>query len=178
MVFLYKIAGNFTQKRGIMGLSMITATDNNRLIGKNNTLPWHLPADLAHFKKITLHKTVLMGRKTFDSIGKPLPDRRNLIVSRNPNFKAAGIEVFADIDTALAAADDENEVMIIGGASFYEQLLGQTDTIYITKIAGEFEGDAYFPKFEDDFAITSKEHHKKDDKNHYDYDFLIYKRKI
>jgi dihydrofolate reductase len=116
-----------------------------RLAQEKDALPWRLPADLAYFKKTTTGKTVLMGRKTYDSIGFPLPKRRNIIVSHNTSFQAKGCEVVSSIDDALALAlalaEDDDEVMIMGGASFYEQMLPSIDRLYITQIEGEFEGD-------------------------------------
>ena len=131
-----------------MRLSIIVAMDDNQLIGKDNALPWHLPADLGYFKKTTTGKTVLMGRKTYESIGRPLPNRRNVVVSRNTDFEAEGCEVVGSIEAALELAKDDDEVMVMGGASFYEQMLPSADRLYITQIEGEYEGDAHFPKFD------------------------------
>lgn len=161
-----------------MRLSIIVAMDDKQLIGKDNALPWHLPADLSYFKKTTTGKTVLMGRKTYESIGFPLPNRRNIIVSRNPDFQAKGCEVISNIDAALALAKNDNEVMIMGGASFYEQMFPTVDRLYITQIEGKFEGDAYFPSFNrDDFTETFRESHTPDEKNKHTYCFTILDRK-
>ncbi|WP_138146454.1 type 3 dihydrofolate reductase [Bathymodiolus heckerae thiotrophic gill symbiont] len=161
-----------------MRLSIIVAMDDKQLIGKNNALPWHLPADLAYFKKTTTRKTVIMGRKTYQSIGFPLPNRRNVIVSRNADFQADGCEVLASIDAALALAKDDDEVMIMGGASFYEQMLPSVDRLYITQIEGEFAGDAHFPAFNrHEFVETFRESHATDEKNPYAYHFIILDRK-
>lgn len=161
-----------------MRLSIIVAMDDKQLIGKNNALPWHLPADLAYFKKTTTGKTVLMGRKTYESIGFPLPNRRNIIVSRNASFQAEGCEVVSSIDGALALAKDDDEVMIMGGASFYEQMLPSIDRLYITQIEGEFEGDAHFPEFNrNEFVETFKESHAPDEKNPHAYHFTILDKK-
>ena len=130
-----------------MRLSMIVAMDDNRLIGKENGLPWHLPADLQYFKKTTTGKAILMGRKTFESLGRPLPNRRNIIITHNREYKAEGCEVVNSIDEALNLTQADEEVMVIGGASFYEQTLPMIDRLYITKVDGEHEGDAYFPLF-------------------------------
>ncbi len=162
----------------IMRLSIIVAMDDNQLIGKNNALPWHLPADLAYFKKTTTGKTVLMGRKTHESIGFPLPNRRNIIVSRNPNFQADGCEVVPSINDALSLAKNDDEVMIMGGASFYQQILPSVNRLYITQIEGKYDGDAYFPEFDhNDFAETFKESHAPDEKNKHTYHFTILDRK-
>ncbi len=160
-----------------MRLSIIVAMDKNQLIGKNNALPWYLPADLAYFKKTTLGKTVLMGRKTYDSIGKPLSNRRNVVVSRTADFKASGCEVVSSIDAALALAKNDNEIIVMGGASFYQQILPRVDRLYITEIEGEFEGDSHFPKFNrDDFLETNRQSHPADAKNSYPYHFTILDR--
>jgi len=161
-----------------MRLSIIVAMDDNQLIGKDNALPWHLPADLGYFKKTTTGKTVLMGRKTYESIGRPLPNRRNVIVSRNANFQAHGCEVVASIDAALELAKNDDEVMVMGGASFYEQMLPSVDRLYITQIEGAHEGDAYFPKFDrSEFSEVSRESHPADEKNRHTYHFTILDRK-
>ena len=161
-----------------MRLSIIVAMDDNQLIGKNNDLPWHLPADLGYFKRVTTGKTVLMGRKTYESIGRPLPNRRNIVISRNSAFEAPGCEVVEGIDQALALTQDDIEVMIMGGASFYEQMLPQADRLYITQIEGSFEGDAYFPVFDrDDFVETQRETHAPDEKNPHVYHFTVLERK-
>ncbi len=161
-----------------MRLSIIVAMDDNQLIGKDNTLPWHLPADLGYFKKTTTGKTVLMGRKTYESIGKPLPNRRNVIVSRNSEFKAEGCEIVDSIDAALNLAKNDNEVMVMGGASFYEQMLPSADRLYITRIDGKYDGDAHFPKFDiEEFIEVSRESHSPDDKNPHTYHFTILDRK-
>ncbi len=161
-----------------MRLSMIVAMDDNQLIGKDNALPWHLPADLGYFKKVTTGKTVLMGRKTHESIGRPLPNRRNVIVSRNADFEAQGCEVVSSINAALELAKDDDEVMVMGGASFYEQMLPSVDRLYITYIEGSYEGDAYFPVFnKDEFEQVSRESHSPDEKNPHTYHFTVLDRK-
>ncbi len=134
-----------------MKISMIAAVAHDRVIGLDNQMPWHLPADLAHFKRVTLGKPVLMGRKTFESIGRPLPGRRNLVISRNPGFKAPGIEVFSSIDEVLATlseAEAPDELMVIGGGHLYGQLLPRADRLYLTRIDLMVEGDTRFPAFD------------------------------
>jgi len=161
-----------------MRLSIIVAMDDNQLIGKDNTLPWNLPADLDYFKRTTTGKTVLMGRKTYESIGRPLPNRRNVIISRNANFKAPGCEVIGAIESALELAKEDDEIMIMGGASFYEQMLPSVNRLYITQIEGVYAGDAYFPSFNrDDFVETFRESHQPDEKNKHTYHFTILDRK-
>ena len=160
-----------------MSLSIVVAMDENRLIGKDNKLPWHLPADLAYFKKITTGKSIVMGRKTYDSIGRPLPNRRNIIISRNLKTLITGCEVITSIDEVLSITKDEDEVMIIGGASLCEQLLPQVSRLYITKIEGKFDGDVYFPEYnEADWRQVSCESHLPDDSNQYAHHFLVLER--
>ncbi len=161
-----------------MRLSIIVAMDDNQLIGKNNALPWRLPADLAYFKQMTTGKTVLMGRKTYQSIGKPLPNRRNIVISANADFKANGCEVMSDIDVALHSLKNQVEVMVMGGASLYEQMLPMADRLYITKIDGVFTGDTYFPAFvSSDFEEVYRKSHLPDKHNPHHYDFVALDRK-
>ena len=160
-----------------MRLSIVVAMDDNRLIGSKNQLPWHLPADLAYFKKLTTGKSILMGRKTYDSIGRPLPNRRNIVITRNANISIPGCEVVSSIDYALELTKEDPEVMVIGGASLCEQLLPKINRLYITKIDGEFEGDVFFPKYDDfDWLEVSCESHPKDNSNAYSYKFIVLDR--
>ena len=160
-----------------MSLSIVVAMDENRLIGKDNKLPWHLPADLAYFKKNTTGKSIVMGRKTYDSIGRPLPNRRNIVISRNSKTLITGCEVLSSIDEMLSITKDEDEVMIIGGASLCEQLLPQVSRLYITKIEGKFDGDIYFPEYnEADWRQVSCESHLPDDLNEHAHHFLVLER--
>lgn len=130
-----------------MMISLIVAMAENRTIGKDNKLPWKLPADLQRFKKLTTGHAVIMGRKTFESIGRPLPQRQNIVISRNPNFKAAGIEVASSLSKALEAAKGD-EVFVIGGQQIYAEALALADRIYLTLIHEEIDGDAFFPEFD------------------------------
>jgi len=160
-----------------MRLSIVVAMDDNRLIGNNNQLPWHLPADLAYFKKLTTGKSILMGRKTYDSIGRPLPNRRNIVITRNSKISISGCEVVSSVEKALILTKDEDEVMVIGGASLCEQLLPQINRLYITKIDGEFEGDIYFPQYDDlNWRQVSSESHPKDIANAYSHHFIVLDR--
>jgi dihydrofolate reductase len=160
-----------------MSLSIVVAMDENRLIGKDNKLPWHLPADLAYFKKITMGKSIVMGRKTYDSIGRPLPNRRNIVISRNSKTLITGCEVLSSIDEVLLITKDEDEVMIIGGASLCEQLLPQVSRLYITKIEGKFDGDVYFPEYDEaEWRQVSCESHLPDDSNQHAHHFLVLER--
>ncbi|WP_439887129.1 dihydrofolate reductase [Pseudomonas sp. MBLB4123] len=146
-------------------LCLIAALAQNRVIGRDNQLPWHLPADLKHFKALTLGKPIIMGRKTWDSLGRPLPGRLNLVVSRQPGLALAGAEVFASLDAALARADEwareqgVEELMLIGGAQLYGQALAQAERLYLTRVALEPEGDAWFPEFsETDWRRAAVDH--------------------
>ena len=160
-----------------MRLSIVVAMDNKRLIGSKNQLPWHLPADLAYFKKLTTGKSILMGRKTYDSIGRPLPNRRNIVITRNSNISIPGCEVVSSIDHALELTKEDSEVMVIGGASLCEQLLPKINRLYITKIDGVFEGDVFFPKYDDfNWLEVSCESHPKDSSNAYSYKFIVLDR--
>lgn len=129
-------------------LALIAARARNGVIGLDNRMPWYLPEDLAYFKRVTLGKPVVMGRKTFESIGRPLPGRLNIVVTRNPDWQAAGVQVAHSLDAALAlaAAAAPEEIMLIGGAELYRQALPQADVLYLTEIDAEFAGDAFFPE--------------------------------
>ncbi|MCW9015247.1 MAG: type 3 dihydrofolate reductase [Gammaproteobacteria bacterium] len=158
-------------------ISLIAAMDKNRLIGINNGLPWHLPADFKHFKAVTMGKPVVMGRKTFESIGKPLPGRTNVVVSRS-DLEADGVIVVDSIDNALQAVSDAEEVMIIGGASFYSQMIDRADRLYLTHVDAECEGDAWFPKIDaDKWQVTTEESYLADEHNNYNFKILLYERK-
>jgi dihydrofolate reductase len=160
-------------------LSLITAMDSNRLIGKNNSLPWHLPADLAFFKATTMGKPVIMGRKTFASIGKALPGRQNIVVTRDCNFDAPDCEVASSIDAAITLVDDTEEVMLIGGASLYQQTIDVADIIYLTLIHHEFKGDAWFPEINPEFwELVSQDDFEADEKNPFAYSLVKYVREL
>jgi len=160
-----------------MIISLIAALDKNRLIGADNGMPWHLPADFKHFKEITMGKPVVMGRKTFESIGRPLPGRQNIVISRK-GFSADGVTSADSIDTALQLVNDVEEVMIIGGANIYQQMIDKANRLYLTHVDAECEGDAWFPDFEkDDWNITSELFVKMDEKNNYDFNIISYERK-
>jgi dihydrofolate reductase len=162
-------------------LSLIVATDENKLIGNNNQLPWHLPADLAHFKNLTQNNIVVMGRKTYDSLPeqyRPLPNRKNVIISRNSNLKIANCEVFSSLETIIKAFEDKAKLMIIGGMSIYEQALPLVDKIYLTTIHHKFTGDAFFPKLDDnEWNEIESIYNEADDNNKYAYTFSILERK-
>ncbi|MDF0604251.1 dihydrofolate reductase [Neisseriaceae bacterium TC5R-5] len=128
-------------------LTLVAALAANRIIGVNNRLPWHLPEDLQHFKALTLGKPIIMGRKTWDSIGKPLPGRRNIVVTRQQDWQALGAEVAHSLPQALSLAGVVEEVCLIGGADLYRQALAMADVLQLTELAAAYEGDAYFPEW-------------------------------
>lgn len=160
-------------------LSMIVAHANNRIIGKDNDMPWHLPADLAYFKKTTLGKPVVMGRKTYESIGRPLPGRQNIVISRDKNYQAEGVTTVTSVEQALQQAGDVEEVMVIGGGAIYQHCLPAADRLYITHIHAEIEGDTQFPEYdvENNWALIKSEKYSADEKNAFPLDFCLYQRK-
>ena len=161
-----------------MRLSIVVAMDSNRLIGKDNGLPWHLPADLAFFKKLTTGNTILMGRKTFDSIGRPLPNRRNIVITRNADIEITDCEVVNSIEKALSLVQSETEVMVIGGAKLYQQILPIADRLYITQVEGEFDGDTYFPSYnEAEWSQISIDSREPDEDNHHKCHFITLDRR-
>jgi len=161
-----------------MIISIIAAMDRNRLIGNNNQLPWHLPADFAHFKSVTMGKPIIMGRKTFESIGKPLPGRINIVLSRNPDTCFEGVVCVSSFEDAVAAVPGIEEIMIIGGSTIYEMLLPQVNRMYLTYVDAEFEGDAWFPDFDNSQWHESEVVKRSaDEKNNYDCRFVTLERK-
>jgi dihydrofolate reductase len=154
-------------------VSLIAAMANNRVIGKDNQMPWHLPADLGHFKTVTLGKPVIMGRKTYESIGRPLPGRRNIIISRNRNYKVEGCETAVSLEEAMELVNEVEEIMIIGGGHVYSQAIPLADRLYLTFIDLDVDGDTQFPKFEHlKLTEVKREKHLKDEKNPYNYQFV------
>ncbi|GEQ98614.1 dihydrofolate reductase [Iodidimonas gelatinilytica] len=131
-------------------LSLIVAAAENGVIGMKGEMPWHLPADLRYFRKITLGHTVLMGRKTYESIGKPLPKRRNIVITRQENWHAEGVEVASSVDEAIRMAGSDEEIMVIGGGEIYRQSLPSADRVYLTRVHLEVAGDTYFPELSKD----------------------------
>lgn len=161
-----------------MTISLIVAMDRKRLIGRAGDLPWRLPDDLKHFKALTLGKIVLMGRKTWDSLGRPLPQRENWVLSRDPAFRPEGARVFADLASALAAAPADAELMVIGGAQLYAQTLAQAQTLYLTEVDAELDGgDAWFPAFDRrQWQETQRQPHAADERHAYAFCFLTLRR--
>jgi dihydrofolate reductase len=156
-----------------MIISLIVAMGANRVIGKNNQIPWHLPADLKYFRKMTMGKPIIMGRKTYDSIGRSLSGRQNIVVTRNKDFVASGCSVVHSIGEALEVAEGE-EVMIIGGAQLYKQLLPRATRLYLTKIEADFSGDKCFPTISDEeWLETTRQSYEADDTYPYRYHFIV-----
>lgn len=158
--------------------SFLVAMDQNRLIGSQGTLPWHLPADLKYFKEVTMGHPIVMGRKTWESLPKgALPGRRNIVISSNPDYQAPGAEVIANPES-LAALVGEEEVFIIGGGSIFKQLMPLADRLYITEIDAEFTGDTYFPDIDlDEWKLISCREGEVNEKNPYSHRYLVYERK-
>lgn len=159
-----------------MKLSMIAAMAKGRVIGKDNSMPWHLPADFTWFKRQTLEKPILMGRKTFESIGRPLPHRRNIVITRDSQWYHEGVEIVDNIDSALSLVAQEEEVMIIGGGSIYQACLPLANRLYITHINADIEGDTCFPDWGEGWKTIATEKYKADEKNAYDMEFVILER--
>ncbi|QSX37899.1 type 3 dihydrofolate reductase [Shewanella sedimentimangrovi] len=143
-----------------MRIAMIAAMANNRVIGKDNQMPWHLPEDLKHFKAMTLGKPVVMGRKTFESIGRPLPGRHNIVISRNADYRPEGVSVVASFEAAKQLVGDCEELVVIGGGQLYQSLLTQADRLYLTEIALDVDGDTHFPAWDDgSWELLEKSEH-------------------
>ncbi len=160
-----------------MNLAIIVATDEQGLIGKDNDLPWRLSADLQHFKRVTMDKPIVMGRRTHESIGRPLPGRQNIVITSRADFEAPGCDVVHSLEDALALCADREEVMIMGGASLYQQTLPLADKLYLTLVHTRLDGDTWFPDWSvDDWECISREQHPADEKNDYDYSFMLYQR--
>lgn len=159
-------------------ISLIVAMDQNRLIGKDNQLPWHLPADLQYFKKVTMGKPIVMGRKTFDSIGRVLPGRENVIVTRNRSYTNDNCTVLHSVDEVKQFAEaSEQEVFIIGGAEIFKEILPVADRLYITEIQESFEGDTYFPAIDEKkWKLVSSTPGIVDEKNKYAHQYIVLER--
>lgn len=160
-------------------ISLLVAMDQKRTIGKSNDLPWHLPADLAYFKRVTMGHPIVMGRKTHESIGRALPGRPNIIITRDKNYSAQGCRVIHSIEEIKGIEEKmEDEIFVIGGAQIFKETVQFADLLYITLIEKTFEGDTFFPEINKaEWELVLKEKGIKDERNPYDYFFLIYKRK-
>lgn len=161
-------------------LSLLLARAANGVIGKDNALPWRLPEDMAYFKRISMGKSVIMGRKTWDSLPekfRPLPGRRNIVVSRNPDWQAAGAQRAESLEAAVALCAPSEEAILIGGAQLYVAGLALADRIYLTEIDQAFEGDTFFPPLQaDQWQEVSRESHHKDGDPPFDYHFVVYQK--
>ncbi len=159
-------------------ISIIVAASENGVIGSQGELPWRLSDDLRRFKAVTMGKPIVMGRKTYQSIGRPLPGRHNIVITRQAGFEAAGCEVVESKAAALAAAGDADEIMIIGGSQVYALFLPETERLYLTRVHAELTGDAFFPEVaSEDWRLVEDEPHRADARNAYDYSFRIYERR-
>lgn len=161
-------------------LSLIVAVAKNNVIGRNNSLIWHLPEDLKRFKRITSGKTIIMGRNTFESLGRVLPNRKHIVLCNNGPMTVdnENVEILDDISLIDKYINDDNENFVIGGATIYRLLIGKVNKMYITRINEEFEGDVYFPEInENEWEIVESEKGIKDEKNPFDYEYITYVRK-
>ncbi len=157
-----------------MQVTIVVARARNGVIGANKQLPWRLPADLKHFRKITIGNPVIMGRRTWESIGRPLPDRRNIVISRNPAFSAPGCETADSVEAALAMVAGVRDVMIIGGAAIYQDAMKYVTRMYVTEVNADVEGDTHFPAFDiTEWRETRRVDHPADKSNAYAYSFVV-----
>ncbi|WP_437922013.1 dihydrofolate reductase [Sphingobacterium sp. LRF_L2] len=158
-------------------LTQIVAATNNNVIGKDNKMPWHLPDDFKYFKKNTIDHSVIMGRKTFDSLGKALPDRRNIVLTRDQEWAAEDVDVANSIQEILTYCRDEREIFIIGGAKIYEQTLPMSEKVLLTRVDTSIDGDAFYPELPlSEWKLVNSEHHPKDERHAYDFTFEVWER--
>lgn len=161
-----------------MVVSIIVAASTNKVIGAGGSLPWKISDDLKRFKRLTMGKPIVMGRLTFDSIGRPLPGRQNIVITRQRDFSAEACDVVDTPAAALRSAGDAGEVMIIGGSQIYELFLSKAGRIYLTRVHAEIDGDAYFPDIDDnDWTLVERESHGASEANEFAFDFLTYERR-
>lgn len=158
-------------------ISLIVAHDEKNVIGLNNAMPWHLPGDLAYFKRTTMGKPMIMGRKTFESIGKPLPGRTNIVITRDEKYAKEGIVIVHSLEDALAQAKKESEeIMIIGGEQIFRMTLPMADRLYVTKIEKQYEGDTFFPSYGDEWQVVSQSE-VNETEDGLKFSYLVYERK-
>ena len=158
-------------------ISLIVAASANNVIGTDGDLPWRLSDDLKRFKALTMGKPIVMGRKTWDSIGRPLPGRQNIVITRQKDFAAEGCDVVGSVAEALAAAGDAADIMVIGGSQIYELFLPEADRLYLTRVHTEVDGDAFFPELgETEWRLVDEQHHAADDSNEHAFSFQNYER--
>ncbi len=163
-----------------MTISLIVALSSNGVIGRDGDLPWHLPADLKHFKRTTMGHHLIIGRRTWEEVGKPLPGRTMVVVTRSRRFAPEGAQVARSVEQALELAAGDDEPFIGGGSQIYRIALARdlVERIYFTRIHADVEGDTFFPDFDlDEWELDSEEHHEADEKNEFDYSFLVYERR-
>ncbi|MCH8921850.1 MAG: dihydrofolate reductase [Planctomycetes bacterium] len=160
-------------------LSVIVAMSENRLIGRGGDLPWHLSADLRRFRRLTTGHAIIMGRKTYESIGRPLLERRSIVITRQADYMAEGIETAGSFNAALALVAGDEEAFVIGGAEVFREALPRAGRLYLTLVHAELEGDVYLPPFDkDEWTLTSEERNAADERNDFDYSFLVYERRV
>lgn len=161
-----------------MKITMVAAAAENNALGKNNDLVWHLPDDFKRFKAITSHHHIVMGRKTFESFPKLLPNRKHIVITRQTDYKREGIEVVHSLEEALEKCAGEEEVFIIGGGEIYKQAMPYADKIELTRVHASFEADAFFPEIDESkWKLVNKEVHKQDERHKYDFSYLTYLKK-
>jgi len=158
-------------------ITLVVAVADSGVIGRDNTLPWHLPEDLRRFKRLTLGKPVVMGRKTFESIGKPLPDRRNIVVTRDANYHADGVTVVHDMDAALRAAAEAAEIMVIGGAELFRMFLPRAGRIHLTRVHGNIQGDVLWPALDDSWQMIEREGYAADERHDWSMTFELWEKR-
>lgn len=157
-------------------IAFVVATDRNNVIGKDGRLPWHLSDDLKYVRRITTGKPLIMGRRTFDSIGRALPDRTNIVLTRDPTFRAKDVQVASSPEEALALAGDAPEIIVFGGAQIFDLFRSKADRIYLTKVDAETEGDTYFTFDPEEWRVVEDRHHDADAKNEYAFDWITLDR--
>jgi dihydrofolate reductase len=158
-------------------VALLVAMSDDGVIGRDNTLPWHLPRDLQWFKSLTTGHAIIMGRTTFQSIGRPLPNRRNIVLSRNPAFRAKGVEVAPTLEAALDLVRNDDEVFVVGGAAIYQLALPRAERMYLTRVHAQVEGDVRFPEWRlDEWRLVWEEEHEADDGHAYPYTFQKFER--
>ena len=160
-----------------MRISLIVAASANGVIGADGELPWHLPDDFRFFKQVTMGKPIVMGRRTWESIGRPLPGRQNIVITRQTGFEATGASVVDSPEAAVEAAGDQDEIMIIGGGEIYRRFLPMADRVYLTRVDATIEGDTFFPALDEgEWAVDSSERHDADERHAYAFEFRVYSR--
>jgi dihydrofolate reductase len=158
-------------------VTLIVAVADSGVIGRDNALPWHLPEDLKRFKRLTMGKPIVMGRKTFESIGKPLPGRQNIVVTRDPNYQATGVDVVPGIEAAVRVAGDVAEVMIIGGADLFRLFLPRAGRIHLTRVHGDVAGNVLWPALDDTWQVVGSEAHATDERHAYAMTFEVWEKR-